>query len=90
MTDLHPRTKRKGWQDCECCRRDFNSKDSWICPYCGFDNVPFKRIPKGDRISEDDPVVVNAPPLGTRLVEGRYVPVKPRTYLGIDRLVSEE
>jgi len=40
MTKLHPQTKRRGWQECELCRRDFNAREGWHCPYCGFDNNP--------------------------------------------------
>lgn len=34
-----PGSKHCGWQECECCFRDFlASKDEWTCPHCGYDN----------------------------------------------------
>lgn len=32
--------KRKGYNICDCCSREFLVSNKWTCPYCEYDNKP--------------------------------------------------
>jgi predicted RNA-binding Zn-ribbon protein involved in translation (DUF1610 family) len=50
MSEPSPEIKMHGIHECESCRRDYDSKrTAWICPRCGYDNIP-----RSD-VKEDEP-----------------------------------